>query len=72
MLLPGKKNSSPGSYLAEFRTGRLRPGVQSLTSRVRGEGAATGSLTLTLLFTIFDREINPFIFFMLITVSALI
>jgi len=73
MLLPGeKKNSSRGSYLTEFRTVRLRPGVQSLTSRVRGKGVATGRLTLTLLYTIFDREINPFIFFMLITGSAFI
>ena len=54
----------PGSYLTEFRTGRIRPGVQSLTSRVRGKGAATARLTLTLLYTIFDRKINPFIYFL--------
>ena len=67
-----KKNSIPGSYLTEFRTGRLRPWVQSLTSHVRGKRAATGRLTLTLLYTIFDRKINPFIFFVLITGFAFI
>ena len=62
MLLPGEKKLKPGQLPNRISHRETSPrGPIPYTSGSRGKGAATGRLTLTLLYTIFDRKINPFI-----------
>ena len=72
-LLPGEKKLKPGQLSNRISHWEASPrGPIPHTSGSRRKGAATDRLTLTLLYTIFDRKINPFIFFLLMSGSAFI